>query len=429
MTQTRAAEESNASEETHAARGFKSGWRGVARSARRRAKFTAGLCVVVIFYAVAVFADFLAPYDYRAQSRREPSAPPSAIHFRDTKGNWHARPFVHARRMTDPLNRVYAEDATRGAYPLAFFTRGYTYKLFGLVTTDRHLFGVSDPRATSARADERTGATTNAAGTTPESSATVSQTFPRAAGSSSSSPPAVTSSTSFSSSDVPRVALLGTDALGRDRLSRLLVASRFSLVVGPLGTLLGCLFGVFVGCVAGYAGRTTDALLMRAADTMLALPALVIILAARAAFPLELPPARAALLLVAIFALVGWAEMARVTRGLVAALRRREFVLAARTLGLSEARVLFRHVLPNAARPLVVQATLMLPAFLLAEASLSFLGVGLQEPEPSWGNMLAAASDITLLQSSSAFLLLIPAFAIFLFVLGVRLVGDGMKGK
>jgi peptide/nickel transport system permease protein len=118
--------------------------------------------------------------------------------------------------------------------------------------------------------------------------------------------------------------------------------------------------------------------------------------------------------------------MARLARGLVLSLRRREFVLAAESLGLSKTRILFRHILPNAARPLLVQVTLMLPYFLLTETALSFLGVGLQEPEASWGNMLAAAGDTNLLRNNP-FTLLTPAFCIFAFVLGVRLLSDGLK--
>lgn len=341
--------------------------------ARRRPKFTTGLFIVALFYAVALFADFLAPYDYRVQSRRELLAPQTSLHLRDAGGEWHARPFVYARRMIDPLERRYQEDVSR-RYPLALFTRGHTYKLFWLFPTDIHLFGLQDANA----------------------------------------------------EDAPKLHLLGTDGLGRDRLSRLLVASRFSLVVGPLGTLLACALGVVLGCVAGYSGRAVDAVLMRAADAMMSLPVLVLILAARAAFPLELPPARAVLLLVSIFIAVGWAEMARLARGLVVALREREFVLAARSIGLTKTRILFRHILPNASRPLVVQAAILLPAFLLTETSLSFLGVGLQEPEASWGNMLMAAGDITLL-SNQPLLILSPAFAIFIFVLGVRLLGDGLQ--
>jgi len=206
-----------------------------------------------------------------------------------------------------------------------------------------------------------------------------------------------------------------------------LVASRFSLVVGPLGTLLAGALGIALGCVSGYAGRKVDALLMRTADAMLALPVLVLILAVRAAFPLVLLPAQAGGLLVLIFVAIGWAEIARLARGLVLGLREREFVLAAVSLGLTETRILFRHILPNAARPLIVQLSLMLPAFLLAETALSYLGVGVPEPGASWGNMLREAGNSTLL-AGQPFVLLSPAFAIFLFVLGVRLLSDGLRG-
>lgn len=340
----------------------------------RRWSLFAGAIFVGAFYLVAVFADFLSPYDYRAQSRREPFAPPSTLRFRDAQGQWHARPFIYARRLIDPLERRYEEDAQR-RYPLEFFAQGALYKLFGLFSTNLHLFGV--------RGD--------------------------------------------GDDESPRVSLLGTDALGRDRLSRLIIASRFSLLVGPLGTLLASLLGILIGCVSGYAGRSLDSILMRVADVMLALPAMVMILASRAAFPLELPPARAAILLVGIFVVLGWAEMARLARGLVLELRAREFVIAAVSLGMSPARVLFRHILPNAARPLIAQTLLMLPAFLLSETALSFLGVGLQEPEASWGSMLTAAADVSLFERGQTLLLLSPALAIVVFVFGVRLLSAGLE--
>lgn len=345
---------------------------------RRRRALIAGLAIIACFYFVAIFADFLAPYPAAAQSRREPHAPTALIQRcpPDAVGaNFPWRLCVFRQTLVDPLARRYAADSRARPVPLVFFPRGYSYKLLGLIPFDRHLFGVAAP------ADAR---------------------------------------------EAPRVYLLGTDQLGRDRFSRLVVASRFSLLTGPAGTLLASVLGIVIGCVAGYAGRFIDAALMRVADVLLALPTLVIILAARAAFPLELPPARAVFLLVSIFTLLGWAEMARLTRNLVFALREREFVLAAESLGLAHARILFRHILPNAARPLIVQASLLLPAFLLAETALSFLGVGLQEPEPSWGNMLTEATDLTLLRRHT-FALLSPAGAIFLITLGAHLVAEALK--
>jgi peptide/nickel transport system permease protein len=322
----------------------------------------AGWFVVWLFALSAVFAGFLAPYDYGAQSRSEPSAPATRIHFSGLT------PIVHPRRLEDALRRTYIED-TSLAFPVGFFVRGYSYRLFGIVETDVHLFGL---RNTSGIA--------------------------------------------------PRINLLGTDQLGRDRFSRLLYAVRFSLIVAFFGVLVACLVGILIGGVSGYAGRLVDTLLMGATDAMLALPALILILGVRAAFPLELPLTRAALLLLLIFALTGWAEMARLTRGLVLSLRKREFVIAAVALGVGRTRVLFRHILPNILPSLRTRALLLLPTFLLAEVALSYLGVGLQEPEPSLGNMLTAASDLDLLRSQP-FSILSPALAVLFFTLGVRLIG------
>jgi peptide/nickel transport system permease protein len=376
---------------------------------RRRAGLVAALSIMAIFYLAAALSDFVAPYDYREQSRAETFAPPTSIHFFDAAGNFHPRPFVRPRRIADPLTRAYAEDATQG-YPLTLFARGHTYRFLGLFATDRHLFGV---------AGEKMGAGDDHDQQPP-------QTLPPGAAAQTSSQTSSTGAAAQTSRPAPRVRLLGTDRLGRDRFSQLLAAARFSLSVGPLGTLLAAALGVLVGCLAGYAGRKTDAVLMRAADAMLALPELVLILAARAALPLELPPARAAAFLVVVFVVVGWAEMARLVRGLVLELRGREYVTAARALGMTEGRVLFRHVLPNAARAILVQLSLMLPAFLLAETALSYLGVGVQEPEVSWGTMLAEASDLARLREQPL-VLLAPAFAIFLFVLAVRLLTDGLR--
>ena len=331
---------------------------------RRNGRLFAGIAITSISVFAAIFADVLAPYSYSHQSRSTPRAPATHVHFSDMG------PAIHAISLSDPLRFGYVEDTSR-SYPLRFFVRGDTYNFLGLYESDIHLFGV----------DGEAGA--------------------------------------------PRIHLLGTDALGRDRFSRLVHGVRFSLIVAPLGMLLASLIGVLIGVISGYASRGVDTFLMGSADAMLSLPALILILAARAAFPLELPPVTAGLLLVTIFAVVGWAEMARLTRALVRTMRAREFVLAAKASGLTGTRILFRHILPNITRPLVTQATLILPAFLLAEIALSFLGVGLQEPVPSLGNLLAEAADLTQLRTRPV-LLLSPAMVIFLIIMGVRLIADGL---
>ena len=321
-----------------------------------------GWLLIGLFVLSAVFAGFLAPYDHSAQSRTEPSAPATTIHFSGL------RPIIHPRHVEDPLRRTYKED-TSVAIPIGFLVRGYSYKFLGVTETDLHLFGVQNASGIAAR-----------------------------------------------------INLLGTDPLGRDRFSRLLYAMRFSFIVAFMGVLVACLVGILLGGVSGYAGRLVDTFLMGATDAMLALPTLILILGVRAAFPLELPMTRAALLLLLIFALTGWAEIARLTRGLVLSLRNREFVVAAVALGVSQTRVLFRHILPNILPSLRTRAFLLLPTFLLAEVAMSYLGVGLQEPEPSLGNMLTVASDLNQLRSQP-FSVLSPALAVLLFTLGVRLIG------
>lgn len=338
---------------------------------RGRGALLAGAGVIMFFCLSAVFADLLAPYDYSSFSRREPLAPPTTIRFRDAQGRWHARPFIYARSF-DPATQRY-EETTDRAYPLELFARGYSYEFLWLFTADLHLFG------TRAGAGE----------------------------------------------EAPRAYLLGTDKSGRDRLSRLLMATRYSLLMGPVGALLASALGVLIGGAAGYVGGWTDAVLMRAADTMLSLPTLVLILAARATYPPELPPGDAIRLLLILFLMLGWAEMARLARGLIMELRQREYVMAAVSLGCSPTRVIVRHILPGAAMSLAAQALLILPAFLLAETALSFLGVGLQEPEASWGSLLGAI-DGRLFKRGHALTELSPALAIALFVLGARLLGDGL---
>ena len=330
-------------------------------SIKKNARRIIGWIIVAKFVAIIVFADFFSPYDYRQQSRTEPSAPATGVHLQSGPG-------IYPLKLSDPIRLIYDEDRTQ-SYRVEIFVRGYQYNLLGIIPTDLHLFGVEQVEG------------------------------------------------------APRINLLGTDNLGRDRFSRLMNAVRFSLIVCTLGVVLACLIGIIIGVTSGYSTKFVDTVLMGTTDAMLSLPTLILILAARAAFPLELPPMRAAFLLLFIFALTGWAEMARLARGLVVATREREFVAAAVATGVTRVRILFRHILPNISGPLVTQAMLMLPAFLVAEIALSYLGVGLQEPEASLGNMLTAASDLNQLRQHP-FIILSPAILIFIFVLGIRLLSD-----
>ncbi len=213
---------------------------------------------------------------------------------------------------------------------------------------------------------------------------------------------------------------LGADSYGRDIFARLLYGARTSLgvaVVALIGTLL---IGLIVGGVSGYVGGTADEALMRAAEFILVLPTMYVVLVLRAALPLVLPAWSVFALMAGIFALVGWPTVARGVRSIVAAERRREYAVAAVSLGAGHARVLLRHLLPASRGFLAAQATLLLPAFILAEATLSFVGLGFPDPVPSWGSMLQDGAKVTNLADFPW--TLAPAAAIFVVVLALNLV-------
>jgi peptide/nickel transport system permease protein len=212
--------------------------------------------------------------------------------------------------------------------------------------------------------------------------------------------------------------LLGSDALGRDVLSRLVLGAHRSLGVAVLAAAGALLLGAFVGGVAGFVGGALDEALMRLADFILVLPAIYVVLALRAAMPLVLPAAAVFMLMVTILALVGWPSAARGVRAIVAAERRQEYASAAVSLGASATRLLFVHLLPATYGYLLVQATLLVPSFILAEATLSYVGLGFAEPTASWGAMLKEAADLRALVEFPW--LLAPGLAIVLVVLAIN---------
>ncbi|MGE0594143.1 MAG: ABC transporter permease [Vicinamibacterales bacterium] len=217
--------------------------------------------------------------------------------------------------------------------------------------------------------------------------------------------------------------LLGADALGRDVLSRLLHAGRPSLALALVATLGTLLLGGLLGAAAGYAGGLVDEWLSRLSDFVLVLPALYVVVVLRAVLPLVLPAPAVFVLLAVIFVAVGWPVVARGVRAIVRAERERDYVLASQALGATPVRVLWRHLLPAARGHLLAQGALLLPAFILAEATLSYVGFGFPDTTPTWGTMLQEASSAAL--AGDAPWLLAPAGAIFVVVLGVNLLVQG----
>jgi len=212
--------------------------------------------------------------------------------------------------------------------------------------------------------------------------------------------------------------VLGTDSQGRDVLSRVLYGARLSLSVGLISQSVAVTLGVLLGLVAGYYGRWVDALVMRLADVTLAFPTLLLLIAVAAAVKPSLP------VVFVVIGLVGWAGMARLVRSQVLVLKRAEFVVAAQALGALDRRVLLRHLLPNVRTQVIIAATLGIAGAIMAEAALSFVGLGAQPPTPSWGAMVADGRDLLRVAPWVSFA---PGIAIGIAVLGFNLVGDALR--
>jgi peptide/nickel transport system permease protein len=286
---------------------------------------------------VSIFAGFFSSYGPEEQNRDFPYAPPMQLRYVDRKSHFRFPPVVY------PLDRIgntqdYAEQPR--ALPIRFFVHGVPYRIAGSVPCDFHLFSVAEPE---------------------------------------------------------RFFLLGTDALGRDQWSRLLYGGQVTLLAGLLGAAIALFLAVPLGAVAGYFGGWVDALLMRLVELFLAMPWLYLLFAVRAFLPLRVRPQIAFFLVVMLTGILGWARPARLVRGIARSARETEFVVSARSAGARASRILAKHILPQTATVVLTQAGVLIPQYMLAEVTLSFLGLGVSEPVPSWGNMLQAAQQYPVL--------------------------------
>jgi len=308
-------------------------------------------------HLVLLCAGFFAPYDSTTQNRELPYAPPTRLHFKDSSG-FHLRPFVYAWTnaldgdQPDSYQESYKENRSH-EYPIRLFVSGPGYKLLGIYETSAHLFGVAEPG---------------------------------------------------------KVLLFGTDAYGRDEFSRVLVGGQISVAAGITATFIALLAGSILGIIAGYYGRWIDESLMGITELFLSLPWLYFLLGVRAFLPLHLSTIHTFFLLTGVIGLIGWARPARLVRGMVLSARNRNYVLAARGFGGSDFYLLRRHILPETFGVLLTQAALLVPRYIAAEVTLSFFGLGVNEPVPSWGNMLSTLQQYSVLVSYGW--LLAPACAL-----------------
>jgi peptide/nickel transport system permease protein len=331
-----------------------------------------GGIVTIMIYMVVAFAEFFAPFSIQALKPTYIYAPPQPLNlFQQTESGLRFAPHVLGYTSEiDPeaLRRVFVVDETQ-PIPIGFFVDGESYKLLGLIETTKHLIGPVDPEQP--------------------------------------------------------MYLLGADRLGRDVLSRVIMGTRISMSIGLVGVIVSFVLGILLGGISGYYGGMVDNVIQRIIEFVRSIPTIPLWMGLAAALPPEWPPLRIYFGITIILSFIGWTGLARVVRGRFLSLRTEDFVLAARMEGSSELRVIWRHMVPSFFSHIIAALTLAIPTMILAETSLSFLGLGLRPPIVSWGVLLKEAQNVR--SVATAPWLLWPGVAVVVAVLALNFLGDGLR--
>lgn len=384
--------------------------------------------VLIIFYIAVIFADFVAPYNPLFQQPSGSLLPPSQIYWRNQETGQFLGPHIYPT-IQGPIDletgfQETEVDYTRPA-PIRLFVSGDEYNLFELtlpivkslsfdgeitlteieifkgIPSTLHLFGALELASSNAPAPEVAVATENDATTEAVT------------------PSAVTTSPAY-------VNLLGTDNAARDVFSRLVHGGRISLSIGLVGISIAFPLGLLIGGISGYFGGWLDSVLMSLVEVIMTIPSIYLLVALGVILPPQLTSAERFLLIILIISFISWAGLARVIRGEVLSLKENTFVQASQSMGARSFHIITRHILPQTATYVIIAATLSIPSYIVSEAVLSLIGLGIQEPDPSWGNMLSAGTNASILVLHP-WLVWPPAALIVITVLAFNLLGDGLR--
>ena len=333
----------------------------------------ASTVVVLLFYFVALFPEFLAIHDPRQEFATRTFIPPQSVHFFD--GFTPQLPYVYGlkgERNPETLGMEWTTDE-EAKHTIKYFVRGYEYEMFGFINSNWHFMGLGVDESTAPQ-----------------------PFYP-----------------------------LGTDRMGRDMFSRLMYGTRVSMSIGLVGVALNIFLGSMLGGLSGLRGGLTDAIIQRIIEFVRAIPTIPLWLALSAAVPRDWSIMRVYFAITIIISLIEWTRLAREVRGRFLAMREEDFVLAARLYGTNEIRIVFRHMLPSFLSHIIAATTLAIPGIIIAETSLSFLGLGLREPAISWGVLLQEAQ--TLQAVAEASWLLLPGVFVLIAVMALNFMGDGLR--